>query len=291
MERIYKNREVNVQKAALFAIVVNAMEIGVLVLFVLYVIFMDITGDGRAMLQTLAVGGAIMASWGAMLDIRQALSTRRRAQTIEELEHTNTLMDTLNHKLRAQRHDFLNHLQVVYSLLEMQEYRDATDYLEKVYGEMRTVSSALRTKSTAVNALLQVKGAACEEKQIAFVTDIRTTLENMPMPGWELCCILSNLLDNAMDATEKTESPSVGLEMSEELRGFTFVVRNNGAPIPEALREQIFEAGLSTKGEGRGMGLHIVRETLGEHGGTISLDSGPEQTAFTVFVPRQAQER
>ena len=68
-------------------------------------------------------------------------------------------------------------MQVVYSLLEMQEYGEATAYLERVYDAHRSVSSVLRTKMTAFNALLQVKSAACEERGITLEMDIRSTLE------------------------------------------------------------------------------------------------------------------
>ena len=54
------------------------------------------------------------------------------------------------------------------------------------------------------------------------------------------------------------------------------------------MRERIFEPGVSTKGEGRGMGLSIVRATLKEFGGTIALAPG-EETAFTVTVPRESK--
>ena len=65
------------------------------------------------------------------------------------------------------------------------------------------------------------------------------------------------------------------------------MISNNGAPIPEELRERLFEPGVSTKGEGHGLGLSIVRTTLAEYGGTISLETGPE-TVFTVAVPRES---
>ena len=52
------------------------------------------------------------------------------------------------------------------------------------------------------------------------------------------------------------------------------------------MRERIFEAGVSTKGEDRGMGLSIVRKTLAEFGGTIELAPGGE-TCFVVCIPRE----
>ena len=214
-------RKPDVQKTTMFAIVVNAVQIGVLLAFVLYVLTAGPEARNSWSLQFMVIAGALMAAWGAGVDIQDALRTRRLERTIGELQTTNEQMDALNLKLRAQRHDFLNHLQVVYSLLEMQEYGEATAYLERVYDEHRSVSSVLRTKMTAFNALLQVKSAACEERGIALEMDIRSTLEGLPVPPWELCCIIGNLMDNAMDAVEDAPGGHIQLAVSEDLRGFT----------------------------------------------------------------------
>ena len=146
----------------------------------------------------------------------------------------------------------------------------------------------MRTKVTAFNALLQVKNAACEERGIHLDMDIRSALEGLPVPAWEICCIIGNLMDNAMDALDGHSDSRIRLTVREDLKRFTFTIANNGDPIPKALRETIFEPGVSTKGEGRGMGLSIVKNTLAEFGGEIHLEDGDE-TAFTVTVPRNAQ--
>lgn len=273
----------NVNKATLYAIVVNAIQIVALILFVLYVLFSR-ERDHRTMVSVVVVA-ACMAIWGATIDITEALRTRRRERTISELQMTNDQMDALNLKLRAQRHDFLNHIQVVYSLLEMGESAEAAEYLDRVYTELRTVSKVMRTKVTAFNALLQVKNAVCEERGIALEMDIRSTLEGLPVPPWEICCIIGNLMDNAMDAAGGQPGGAIRLEVREDLRRFTFTIANSGPSIPPEMREQIFEPGVSTKGEGHGMGLAIVRKTLGEFGGAIALEDGCE-TAFTVTIPR-----
>lgn len=280
------SREIDLGKASLYAVIVNVSEIVVLVGFVLYVLLTDLSEKNHYAVQGLAILGSLMAGWGAFLDIREALLTRRRVRVIEDLEQSNTQMDTLNHTLRAQRHDFLNHLQVVYSLMEMQEYGEATDYLEKVYGEIRSVSSFLRTKSTAINALLKVKAGACAEHGVEMQMDIKSSLEGLKMPAWELCRVLGNLIDNAVDALKGTEHPVIRLSIAEDLRSFSFTVVNNGPPIAHELRERIFEAGVSTKGEGRGMGLSIVRQTLETYGGTIACESDERETAFCVTVPK-----
>ena len=275
----------DVHKATMYAIVVNAIQIAALVVFVLFVLLGK--NHNQKMLSVIVVVAACMAIYGATIDIQEALRTRRRERTISQLQTVNDQMDALNLKLRAQRHDFLNHVQVVYSLLEMGESTEAADYLEKVYDELKAVSKVMRTKVTAFNALLQVKNAACEERGIQLDMDIRSTLDGLPVPAWEICCIIGNLMDNAMDALEGQTGGRICLTVREDLKGFTFTIANNGDVIPEAMRETIFEPGVSTKGEGRGMGLSIVRNTLAEFGGQIAL-ADTEETAFVVTVPKKA---
>ena len=275
----------DVHKATMYAIVVNAIQIAALIVFVLYVLLGG--SHNQRMLTIIVIVAACMAIYGATIDIQEALRTRRRERTIHELQTTNDQMDALNLKLRAQRHDFLNHVQVVYSLLEMGESAEAADYLERIYEELHTVSKVMRTKVTAFNALLQVKNAVCEERGIRLEMDIRSTLEGLPVPAWEICCIIGNLMDNAMDALQERTDGQIRLIVREDLKKFTFTIANNGEPIPDEIRETIFEPGVSTKGEGRGMGLSIVRKTLAEFGGEIHLEEG-EETAFTVTVPRKA---
>lgn len=96
-------RKPDVQKTTMFAIVVNAVQIGVLLAFVLYVLTAGPEARNSWSLQFMVIAGALMAAWGAGVDIQDALRTRRLERTIGELQTTNEQMDALNLKLRAQR--------------------------------------------------------------------------------------------------------------------------------------------------------------------------------------------
>ena len=111
---------------------------------------------------------AIVVAWGAAVDIREALSTRKILSQIDDMDTTIGQMEDFNNTLRSQRHDFLNHLQVVYSLIEMQEYEEANAYIDKVYGAITSVSRVIKTANPAINALLTVKSAACEKAGYAL---------------------------------------------------------------------------------------------------------------------------
>lgn len=277
----------DVNKAAVYAIVINSVQLLMLLLFVLYVTVGDLSESSRLNLQIIAVTGAVMAGWGAVLDIRDAVAARRLTRKVGQLETTNEQMDQLNLEMRAQRHDFISHIQVVYSLLQMEEHQEAIDYLEKIYSQLATVNRVLRTKMTAFNALLQVKSAAAEKRGIALEMDIRTTMERLTIPAWELCCVVSNLLDNAMDAAAFSAEPAITLRASETLGQITLSVENNGASIPSAIRHRLFEPGVTSKGENHGMGLSIVQKILEQYGGSIAVAAEDHHTVFTITLPRQ----
>ncbi len=294
MKLIKPGREnISVRKATYYAIVINGLQIALILAVLLIVAIspaIQLTSKLMVMLTGLA---SLVVIWGAVVDIREALSTRRLLTQLDDMDDTIDAMANLNNTLRSQRHDFLNHLQVVYSLIEMQEYEEANDYIEQIYGRITSVSRVLKTANPAVNALLQVKLAACEKAHVRVELDITSKWETLEdhMPGWEMCKVLSNLIDNAIDAMASypARKRCLYISLAENLRQFTFEVANTGDPIPEDAREGLFQPGVTTKGQGHGMGLYIVKKTLSDRGGDVFLNSGAERTSFSGYVPKTAQ--
>ena len=72
----------------------------------------------------------------------------------------------------------------------------------------------MKTANPAINALLQVKLAACEKAGIPVTLNIQSAWKDLPMPGWEMCKVLSNLLDNAIDALQEVEASQRSLTLT-----------------------------------------------------------------------------
>ena len=282
----------NIQKVSRYAIAANAAQVFFAVGLVLYALWgRDFNLSGMAE-RLLICAMAFVVVWGAFLDIRDARNARKIASQSEMLEDAYNQMEDLNGTLRAQRHDFKNHLQVVFALIEMGEYQEAQNYIERVYGDIQLVSNALKTASPAVNALLAAKAADCEERGISMEVCIRSAWQDLDVPGWEMCRVLGNLIDNAIDAMSDPALPQRKLvvETGEDLHAFTFRVFNTGSRIPPEKREAIFERGFTTKSAGRGMGLSIVAEIMEENGGEISVESDAKGTAFAGKIPKTLLE-
>lgn len=117
--------------------------------------------------------------------------------------------------------------------------------------------------------------------------------------------MLNNLLSNAIDAVQEGGQIEValrplaldqviarGLNPDQEGRfqgGVEILIRDNGPGIPESLRDQIFEPMFTTKGNGTGLGLPIVRTIVEQHRGLLFLDSEMGKgTTFQIFLPQLA---
>lgn len=281
-------RKLNIRKVARFSVVINSLQIAAIAMVLLYILT-----NGREVNRYVEIGILLLAllivAWGAILDIREAFNAQKTSEQATMLEEAYSQLEDLNATLRRQRHDFMNHLQVVFSLMEMSEYADAMQYVESVYGDIQKTGSVLKTAIPAVNALIAAKRDDCEEHGIRFMTEISSPWHELPVAGWEMCRVMGNLIDNARDALTEdvaNPSPSITISIDETPGTFNFTVSNNGPAIPRDMLSSIFEMGFTTKEAGHGSGLSIVVEIMRNYGGSISVESTDECTCFFGSIPK-----
>lgn len=207
----------------------------------------------------------------------------------DDLQASHKNLEKLNGELRSQRHDYLNHLQVVYGLMQLEEYKELQKYLEPVYKDMQKTGKALKTSKPAINALLKAKMDEAESKAIDFYIEVKSDLKELNVEDWELCKVISNIVDNAMTALiEKQGEKKITLDIIEDREHYRFSISNNGPRIPEEQQEAIFRQGFtSKKEEGHGMGLYIVMNVIKAYKGTLKLISNDEETKFIFSFPKE----
>lgn len=198
-------------------------------------------------------------------------------------------VNELNLSLRSQRHDFLNHVQIIYTLLEMEEYEEAKTYMDKLYGEIKETSKFLKTSKTAVNALIRAKSIEASNKDVIFVFDTNTKLKELKIEVWDLCKLLSNLIDNAIEATLLYPSKSyIRVRFQEGEKGLSIIIENAGYPIEMDVIEKMFVAGYTSKnthGREHGMGLYIVKQIVKKYSGDIKVSCDNYITTIVVSLP------
>jgi two-component system, NtrC family, nitrogen regulation sensor histidine kinase NtrY len=98
----------------------------------------------------------------------------------------------------------------------------------------------------------------------------------------QLVQVLTNLVQNALDAVNGHPDPRVAVDVSVHGERVRLVVRDNGPGFSPEVAQRLFEPYLTTKPEGTGLGLAIVERIVVEHGGEIGLERGPEGGAMLV---------
>lgn len=287
MIRKSKMENVNIHKTAMTVFALNIIEI---IMLIGIIVFNSLTSSRGKINnnQILIYVVVIIVIINSFITLSHVYSISGNLSDFHMLEDTLSRLEALNTSLRAQRHDFMNHLQVVYSLMEMEEYKDAMEYIDRVYNDIQSINKFLKTSNPAVNALLQAKVLYAEKRGIAVSMIITTSLKELKIQPWEFCKVLGNLIDNAIYALqEKAGDKCIQIELFEDLKKYGFRVINNGPEIPEEIKEKIFNPGFSTKGDnGEGMGLAIVKKVMNEAEGFITVYSNREKTIFEGMVPR-----
>ncbi|MTH44876.1 sensor histidine kinase DpiB [Intestinirhabdus alba] len=198
--------------------------------------------------------------------------------------------------LRTLRHEHLNWMSTLNGLLQMKEYDRV---LAMVQGESRA-QQQLIDELRDVFADRQVAGLLFGKAQRAKELGLKMTivpgsrLRQLPegLDSTEFAAIVGNLLDNAFEASLGVEqgNKTVELFLSDEGKEVIIEVADQGCGVPTALREKIFEQGVSTRtdepGE-HGIGLYLIASYVGRCGGTITLeDNEPCGTLFSLFIPK-----
>jgi signal transduction histidine kinase len=97
----------------------------------------------------------------------------------------------------------------------------------------------------------------------------------------QLIRVITNLVKNAIQATENQENPIVEVKVSSEEKNLIISVSDNGKGISEDLKELIFEPKFTTKTSGMGLGLAMIKNIIEAYDGSISFSS--EEGIGTVF--------
>ncbi|MFJ7667181.1 Spo0B domain-containing protein [Lysinibacillus sp. NPDC097195] len=188
------------------------------------------------------------------------------------------------------RHDFTNHIQVLYGLLQLGEADQAKHYLSSLSKDVQEIKSLkLNINHPGLSILLQTKKLAAQNHNIKMdVTVSQDAYNNIKTT--DLIKILSNLIDNAIDATiELPENDrKVTIYCYADALKYVFTIINTGPTISEP--HQIFKQGFTTKkpelGKIRGQGLFIVKEVVKKYNGTISIQTTAEsETTAKVIIP------
>ncbi|MBM2622814.1 sensor histidine kinase [Actinoplanes sp. LDG1-06] len=181
----------------------------------------------------------------------------------------------LTEALRSQAHEAANRLHTVLTMVELGRTEEALQLAtaELAVAQQLTDQVVGAVREPALAALLLGKSAQAAERGVQLVIDEASRLDDSTtVPSRDLITVVGNLVDNALEAVAGTGPPREVTVLVVESDGEVLVrVGDTGPGLPEGA----FRRGWSTKEQGRGLGLALVKQVADRHGGSIDVSAGP----------------
>ena len=192
-------------------------------------------------------------------------------------------MEALYNRTRTFRHDIKNHLTVMSMLAEQGNYDELKNYLQEMRGVIDESDYVRISGISAVDAILNEKMYAAQAQSITTAFDV-VNLDKNDVAPLDLCIILSNALDNAIEANMRIEDKSARWIRLKVHGNETFSVISVSNPLSEMPKKRpdgTFGTGKADK-ESHGFGLKSIESTASKYNGEMLAKA--EDGVFTLVV-------
>jgi sensor histidine kinase regulating citrate/malate metabolism len=223
-----------------------------------------------------------------------AVSTFRDKLQLDHIDQKLADIGQYVDSLRSQRHEFMNKLHLISGLIQMKEYDTAKEIIRETNEEYQhTLNFFLaHIRDSAIVGILIGKMHRAKELGIDLQVDADSVISS-PCPYREIVItFLGNAVENAFEAIQSVRhpvNPSINVLLREESDRLTLRVSDTGPGVDPALGLSVFEDGVSTKGEGRGLGLAILSKLVANAGGKLRLTTSENGTTLEALLPKPNQ--
>ncbi len=222
-------------------------------------------------------------------EIVGAIATFRDKTEIRQLAEKLTGVRIYAEALRSQTHEFMNKLHVILGMIRMGYYERLTQYVSGIAHQYQLEVGFVvkKIKDPVLAGFLLGKLSLAREAGVEMKLSESSFLPEPDQPEivHELITIIGNLINNALDAVEKSITKEIGIDFSHMNNVLTIHVSDSGIGMNEEVKQNIFTKGYSTKGEDRGLGLYLIQRSLERLGGEINVISNVSKgTLFSVTV-------
>ena len=163
------------------------------------------------------------------------------------------------------------------------ELRDrAKKYIGNVFENKNLLSNLSNIENTILKAVLLSKITQAEKNEIKCYYQINSQLEGIPLDDSELTVVLSNLLNNAIEAASKSEKKHINI--STEFREDKHIIKvsNSITNFTEEMMPNISNVRFSTKGKGRGYGVYNIKNIINKYKGNFTMYL--DEDVFNVII-------
>ena len=189
-------------------------------------------------------------------------------------------VDNMYRQIRGWRHDYRNHIQTMKAYAAAQDWDAVKRYLDLLDEDLTRVDTVIKTGNPMADAILNSKISLAKAKGIQVVADAQIPVR-LKSSEIDLCCIIGNLFDNAIEASLELPQDRRVIRVYMDMKNTQLYISFTNFTAGKKLKREgrLFR---STKGEGHGFGLVRIDAIVERLGGYISRNS--EDGAFTTEI-------
>lgn len=193
-------------------------------------------------------------------------------------------VETMYKQIRGWRHDYRNHIQLLKVLAANGDMDAIKDYLDKLDTDLSTVDTVVKTGNAMADAILNSKISLAKSKGIAVKVDAHIPVK-LKMSELDLCVIIGNLFDNAIDASMALPEEQRLIRVYMDMKNTQLYISFTNFTATKKLAK-VGNRFNTTKGDGHGFGLVRIDNIIERLDGYLSRNS--EDGAFTteILIPQ-----
>ena len=189
-------------------------------------------------------------------------------------------VENMYRQIRGWRHDYRNHIQTMKAYAAAGDLPAIRQYLDLLDEDLTTVDTVIKTGNPMTDAILNSKISLAKSRHIPVVADAHIPVK-LKSSEIDLCCIIGNLFDNAIEASMKLPEDKRLIRVYMYMKNTQLYISFTNFTAGKKLVKQ---GGLfrTTKGEGHGLGLVRIDAIVERLDGYLSRNS--EDGAFTTEI-------
>lgn len=193
-------------------------------------------------------------------------------------------VENMYRQIRGWRHDYRNHIQMMKVLAANGDMDALKVYLDELDTDLNTVDTVVKTGNPMADAILNSKISLARSRNIPTQVDAHIPVK-LKMSELDLCCIIGNLFDNAMEASMALPEEKRMIRVYMDMKGTQLYISFTNFTAAKRL-SKVGKGFKTSKGEGHGFGLVRIDDIVSRYDGYLSRNS--EDGAFTteILIPQ-----
>lgn len=189
-------------------------------------------------------------------------------------------VENMYRQIRGWRHDYRNHIQTMKAYAANGDLEAISKYLDLLDTDLNTVDTVIKTGNAMTDAILNSKISLARSKDITVKADAQIPVA-LTISEIDLCVILGNLFDNAIEASLALPPEQRMIRVYMDMKNTQLYISFTNFTASKKMNK-INGKFKSTKGEGHGFGLVRIDSIIERLDGYISRNS--EDGAFTTEI-------